>query len=134
MANITSTCKVSAGDTALMMAATSFVMLQTPAIGITQAGLIRRKNSLSMLMQTLTGMVIGSLLWFMFGFSLTFAPTVGGAGLIGSFQHAFFLDLPVTDCSDALPATTIPATLYACTSSGECVCVAWCVERAGRVG
>ena len=47
----------------MMMAATAFVMLQTPAMGIAQAGMIRRKNSLSMLMQTLSGL-FGSILWF----------------------------------------------------------------------
>ena len=36
-----------------MMMATTFVMLQTPALGLCQAGLIRRKNALSMLMQLL---------------------------------------------------------------------------------
>ena len=47
------------GDTGMMMLATAFVMLQTPAMGLAQAGLIRRKNALSMLMQTLTGFVYG---------------------------------------------------------------------------
>jgi Amt family ammonium transporter len=41
----------SAGDTAMMMFGTTLVMLQTPAMGIAQAGMIRRKNSLSMMMQ-----------------------------------------------------------------------------------
>ena len=61
-----------------MIFATTFVMIQTPAMGIAQAGMIRRKNSLSMLMQTLTGLVVGSLLWFSVGFSLTFGPSNGG--------------------------------------------------------
>ena len=38
-------------DTGFMVMATTFVMLQTPALGLCQAGLIRRKNALSMLMQ-----------------------------------------------------------------------------------
>ena len=47
----------------MMITATTFVMLMTPAMGIAQAGMIRRKNALSMIMQTMAGMVIGSLLW-----------------------------------------------------------------------
>ena len=35
----------------MMMFGTTLVMLQTPAMGIAQAGMIRRKNSLSMMMQ-----------------------------------------------------------------------------------
>ena len=54
-------CHISAGDTAFMMFAATVVMIQTPAMGLAQAGLIRRKNSLSMLMQVLFGMVLGSL-------------------------------------------------------------------------
>ena len=40
---------------------TTLVMLQTPAMGIAQAGMIKRKNALSMLMQTISGMCIGSI-------------------------------------------------------------------------
>ena len=38
------------GDTAFLLFATTLVMLQTPAMGLAQAGMIRRKNALSMLM------------------------------------------------------------------------------------
>ena len=46
-------CNLSDSDTGFMIMATTFVMLQTPALGLCQAGLIRRKNALSMLMQVL---------------------------------------------------------------------------------
>ena len=61
-------------------------MLQTPALGLAQAGIIKRKNALSMLMQVMSGFCIGTLLWFMFGFSLTFGDSVGG-GFIGNLDH-----------------------------------------------
>jgi len=38
---------------------TTLVMLQTPEMGIAQAGMIKRKNALSLLMQTISGMCIG---------------------------------------------------------------------------
>ena len=81
------------GDTSFMIMATTFVMLQTPALGLAQAGIIRRKNALSMLMQTLTGFVIGSLLWFICGFSLSFGPSFHG--FIGNLQHSFLENVPV---------------------------------------
>lgn len=37
-------------DSTFMLISITFVMLQTPAIGIVQAGLIQKKNVLSMLM------------------------------------------------------------------------------------
>ncbi len=43
------------GDIALVFFATAFVFLQIPAMGVAQAGLLRRKNSLSTIMQILTG-------------------------------------------------------------------------------
>ena len=42
---------VNSGDTAWMICATTFVMLQTPACGMCQSGLVRRKNSLSVIGQ-----------------------------------------------------------------------------------
>lgn len=41
--------KLDSGDTAFMIFATTMVMMQTPATGIAQAGMIRQKNTLSML-------------------------------------------------------------------------------------
>lgn len=100
------------GDTAFMLFATTVVMIQTPAMGLAQAGMIRRKNSLSMIMQTMAGMAIGSLLWFAFGFSLTFGPSVGSAGLIGNFDWCFF-SIPVRDCIPNYPmANSIPGQLF----------------------
>jgi ammonia channel protein AmtB len=51
MTNITTSCpsnceEINDGDTAFMIMASTFVMLQTPALGLAQAGMIRRKNAL----------------------------------------------------------------------------------------
>ena len=75
-----------------------------------QAGMIRRKNSLSMLMQVLFGMVIGSLLWTAVGFSVAFGPSVGLFG--NPFHYAFLRNVPGDDCLPEL-ADTIPGTLFA---------------------
>lgn len=105
---------MSAADIAFMVIATTFVLLQTPAAGIAQAGMIRRKNSLSMLAQTLAGVAVGVVLWFTFGFSVTFGKSVGGWGLIGGFDHLFFIDVPFDDCMPYIEQpSTIPAVLFA---------------------
>ena len=101
------------GDTAFMIMASTFVMLQTPALGLAQAGIIRRKNALSMLMQTLTGFAVGSLLWFFVGFTLTFGPTAGGSGFIGDLSHAFLIGVGVDCCYPLSTALTIPGVLFA---------------------
>jgi len=53
-------CCLSAGDTAWVLTSATLVFIQTPAMGVAQAGMIRRKNSLSMLLQTMSGMMIGT--------------------------------------------------------------------------
>jgi len=101
------------GDTGMMMMATTFVMLQTPAMGLAQAGLIRRKNALSMLMQTLTGFIIGSMLWFLGGFSLVFGPSLCSAGIMGRLDNAFFLDVRTDTCYPNSGGRSIPGLIFA---------------------
>ena len=103
-------CSIDSGDTAWMLFATTFVMLQTPATGLAQAGLVRRKNALSLIAQAFLGVLLGSCLWFAVGFSLVFSSSTGG--MIGSpLQHAFFRDVGM-ECLPQL-APTIPGALYA---------------------
>lgn len=116
--NVSSSCPpgcapLNDGDTAFMIMASTFVMLQTPALGLAQAGIIRRKNALSMLMQTLTGFSIGSLLWFFIGFTLTFGPTAGGKGFIGDLSHMLLIDVGIDCCFPLSTALTIPGVLFA---------------------
>ena len=85
-------------------------MLQTPEMGIAQAGMIKRKNALSLLMQTISGMCIGQILWVFFGFSLTFVPS--RSGFIGNWDYIFLLNVPVDDCLKNQPADTIPGLMF----------------------
>ncbi len=104
-----STSDIDSGDTGFLLFATTLVMLQTPGMGLTQAGLIRQKNALSMLMQTFLGMAIGSVLWWVCGFSLTFGPS--GGGFIGNpFEYWMFTGLTL---DEPLDGQTIPSLLYA---------------------
>ena len=103
---------IDSGDVAFMLLATTFVFLQTPFLGIAQAGLIRRKNALSMLLQTIAGSAIGSLLFFAVGFSLIFGPSSGG--FIGGTQYFFLLGLSPLECMpNMLASDTIPVYLFA---------------------
>jgi Amt family ammonium transporter len=81
----------------------------TPALGFFEAGLIRSKNALSVLVQTFSGLAILSALWFVLGFTLVFAPSQGG--LIGGLDWIFFRDVPVNGSLDYAP--TIPGVTFA---------------------
>lgn len=92
-----------------MMISTGLVLLMVPALGFFQAGLLRRKNSLSILMQTFSGLAILSVLWFVIGFTLVFSPSQGG--FIGGFDWFFFEGVPVKESLDYAP--TIPGVTFA---------------------
>ena len=92
-----------------MLISTGLVMLMTPALGFFEAGLIRSKNSLSVLVQAFSGLAILSALWFILGFTLVFSPSQ--SGIIGGFDWLFFRDVPVNDSLDYAP--TIPGIAFA---------------------
>ena len=100
---------IDSGDTSWMLISTGLVMLMTPALGFFEAGLIRSKNALSVLVQTFSGIAILSTLWFVFGFTLVFAPSQGG--IIGGLDWVFFKDVPINDSLDY--ADTIPGVTFA---------------------
>ncbi|CAN5445754.1 ammonium transporter [soil metagenome] len=100
---------IDTGDTTWMLISTGLVMLMTPALGFFEAGLIRSKNALSVIVQTFAGIAILSTLWFILGFSLVFAPSQGG--IIGGYHWLFFNEVPMNESLDYAP--TIPGVSFA---------------------
>jgi len=100
---------IDTGDTTWMLISTGLVMMMTPALGFFEAGLIRAKNTLSIIMQTFSGLAILSILWFIIGFTLVFAPSQGG--IIGGLDWFFFNNVPMNDSVDYAP--TIPGVTFA---------------------
>ena len=100
---------IDTGDTTWMLISTGLVMTMTPALGFFEAGLIRGKNSLSVIMQTFSGLAILSTLWFVLGFTLVFSPSQGG--FIGGFDWMFYNNVPFNESLDYSP--TIPGVTFA---------------------
>ena len=75
------------GDTAWMLVATALVLLMTPGLAFFYAGMVRAKNVVSTLFQSLSAVAIVGLLWAVAGYSLVFSGDVGG--LIGDLDWAF---------------------------------------------
>ena len=72
--------QLSAGDTAWLLSATALVLLMTlPGLALFYAGMVRKKNTLAVMAQTLASAALVTLLWFACGYSLAFEP--GPAGL-----------------------------------------------------
>lgn len=75
------------GDTAWVLASSSFVLLMTPGLAFFYGGLVRRENILSVLMQCFTAMCLVTLLWVTVGYTLAFGTDHGG--LIGGMDYLF---------------------------------------------
>lgn len=75
------------GDTAWILVATALVLLMTPGLAFFYAGMVRAKNVVSTLFQSLSAVAIVGLLWAVVGYSLVFSGDVGG--LIGNLDWTF---------------------------------------------
>lgn len=75
------------GDTAWVLVSTALVVLMTPGIGMFYAGMVRRKNAVSMIALTFVALALVSVQWVLVGYSLSFssgiAGFVGGWGFFG---------------------------------------------------
>ncbi|MDQ6997040.1 MAG: ammonia channel protein, partial [Mariprofundus sp.] len=64
---------LNSGDTAWMITATALVLLMTlPGLALFYGGMVRKKNVLSMCMQTIAIASLMSVLWVVLGYSLAF--------------------------------------------------------------
>jgi Amt family ammonium transporter len=84
-------------------------MLMTPALGFFYAGLVRRKNLVSTLIQCLVIFALISVIWALIDYSLVFGPSVGG--IIGNLSLAGLNGVGIHSVSPAL-APEIPELLF----------------------
>src|SRR3989338_7188566 len=100
--------EMNGADIAWVSIASALVMLMTPAVSFFYAGLVRQKNMVSILAQSMAIFAIVSIVWTVIGYSLAFAPSVGG--VIGDLS--FFGLNGVGFEADGNYAATIPALLF----------------------
>lgn len=68
--------QINTGDTAWLLISIGLVMLMTPALSLFYGGMVRSKNILATLMQSFVSLGIISILWVLYGYSLSFGPDV----------------------------------------------------------
>ncbi|HSG74164.1 MAG TPA: ammonium transporter, partial [Nitrosopumilaceae archaeon] len=100
---------IDSGDTAWMLVAGSLVLLMIPALGLFESGLLRKKNTVSIFMQIFFGLALLSVMWFTFGFSVSFGEDT--AGLAGNFDWVFLKGIPWDEPLEQY-APTIPGVLF----------------------
>ena len=76
---------IDTGATALVLISAALVFIMTPGVAFFYGGLVRRKNVLSIMMQSFVSLSIVTLIWLLGGFSLAFGEDV--AGLIGDLRY-----------------------------------------------
>jgi len=95
---------INSGDTAWLLVSTALVMLMTPALAFFYGGMVRRKNILSTLMMSFAILALVSILWIIYGYSISFGPDRGG--IIGALDWIGLTG--VGQSPSAVYATTVP--------------------------
>ena len=104
----TTAAKIDGADTAWMIAATALVLMMTiPGLALFYAGMVRKKNVLATMAQSLAATFLVSILWAVLGYSLAFT---GEGAFIGTLERAFLNGLTIDSISPF--AKTIPESLF----------------------
>src|ERR1700687_3159459 len=100
--------EISAADTAWMIVATALVLMMTiPGLALFYSGMVRKKNVLATMAQSLAAVTIISILWVAFGYSLVF---VGDGPWLGTLDRWFLAGMTMDGVNPA--AKTIPEALF----------------------
>ncbi len=96
---------LSAADTGFIFACTCLVLMMTvPGLALFYAGLVRKKNVLSTMMQSFAATCLVSLLWIALGYTMAFS---GDTPYLGTFDKLF-----LNGVTRESLAGTIPETLF----------------------
>jgi Amt family ammonium transporter len=102
------TAEISPADTAWMIVATALVLMMTiPGLALFYSGMVRKKNVLATMAQSLAAVTIISILWVAFGYSLVF---VGDGSWLGTLDRWFLSGMTMDAVNPA--AKTIPESLF----------------------
>jgi ammonium transporter, Amt family len=99
---------IDGADTAWMIVATAIVLMMTiPGLALFYSGMVRKKNVLATMAQSLAATALVSILWVAFGYSLAFT---GDGAWIGTTERLFLRGMGMDAISPL--AGTIPEALF----------------------
>ncbi|BDU75635.1 ammonium transporter [Mesoterricola sediminis] len=103
--------QINTGNTGFMILCASLVMLMTPGLAFFYGGLCGRKNVLAIMIQSFVSMGWTTVLWFAFGYSMCFGPTMHG--IIGNpLSHAFLKGITLQSLYQGNAALGIPTFVH----------------------
>ena len=107
---------LSTGDTAWVLISTLLVLLMSiPAVAFFYGGLSKRKNFLNTMFLTFIAFSIVSILWVIFGYSISFGePSL--YGFIGSPSNLFLKGIGISDLTGSIP--TLVFVIFQCAFAG----------------
>ena len=90
--------EINAADVSWMMVATTLVLFMTiPGIALFYAGMVRKKNVLSVVMQSFAICCAVTIVWYAVGYSLAFS---GGNWFVGNFDNVFLKNIQIDTVHD----------------------------------
>jgi ammonium transporter, Amt family len=96
------------GDISFVFLCTILVFLMTPGLALFYGGMVRKRNVLSIMMQSYVAMGLVTVVWVLFGYSLAFGPDYGH--LIGGLDWVGLKGVGLEPNPDYAP--TIPHLLF----------------------
>ena len=95
---------IDTGNTAWLLISTALVWLMTPGLALFYGGMVRRKNLLATMMMSFAIIAIVSVLWILYGYSISFGPDK--SGIIGGLDWLGLKNVGQNPSS--VYATTVP--------------------------
>src|SRR5918994_5715411 len=99
---------VNTGDTAWILTSAALVLLMTPGLALFYGGMVRAKSVLNMMMMSFGALALISVLWVLYGYSISFGDDIG-AGLVGNPLQYLGLKGLMEDTDASLPAMAFVA-------------------------
>jgi ammonium transporter, Amt family len=100
---------IDTGDTAWLLTASGLVLLMTPGLSFFYGGMVRKKNIISTMLQSMVALGVVSVAWVAVGFSLCFGDSI--SGIIGD-PRTFFMYRGVGMLTHPDFSPTIPFALF----------------------
>jgi Amt family ammonium transporter len=99
--------ELNSGDTAWVLASSALVLFMTPGLAFFYGGMVRAKAVLNMLMMSFLCIALVSVLWVLYGYSLSFGPDAY-QGLVGNLDFVGFKDT-IGQLSGSIPVLVFAA-------------------------
>ncbi|QHC23821.1 ammonium transporter [Streptomyces sp. GS7] len=94
------------GNASWLIMAAAMVLLMAPGLAFFYGGMVKTSQVITMLKMCFGCVVLVSITWFAFGYTLAFGKDAGGLGLIGGLGHVFMSGVGLESRTGDIPTVT----------------------------